>query len=403
MVGNKQITKMKILVVFSRNLYFIEGAPSNRFRSIFEGLGKRNYAVHIIITGGYYNWTEYFFHKKYKYPKNIFIYYTGFPYQMRILKKIKYQSLQSQLIINKQKKIQSENIFDFGWITFGLGYNTYLESISLFKNSGAKMIQEVSEHPILFMSKTEFNRYLELILPQIDFIFVMTNNLLEFYKKHIDKNTNLCHIPMTVDLDRFSKSKSINKEDIYVISYVGLMNNGKDGVDILIKAFTLVSKKYKNVKLQLIGPYKPQADYFEQLNYIKNNDLEDKIQYLGEKSRDEIPQLLIDSDCLVLARPNSKQAQFGFPTKLGEYLATSNPVIVTSVGEIPFYLKNNVNAFVAKPNDINDFADKILNVFRNKSNAIIVGEKGYQVANKFFNTEIQSNAIDKVLKENSPK
>ena len=48
---------------------------------------------------------------------------------------------------------------------------------------------------------------------------------------------------------------------------------------------------------------------------------------------------------LVLARPDNIQAKGGFPTKLGEYLATGNPVVVTKVGEIPNYLIDGVNAF----------------------------------------------------------
>lgn len=390
---------IKILVIFNRNLFYVEGASSNRFRTIFEGLALRNVEIHILIAAGYFEWEEYLFHNRYKYPKNIFIHYIGFPYLLRSIKRIKYQSLRRRLVINKQKELQAKINFDYGWITYGLKNDVYLESIDLFKREGAKVIQEMSEHPILFMSKNEYNEYLKLICPQIDIMLLMTNGLLNFYSKYI-QSSKLYHIPMTVDIERFSKSKSLNKEDIWVISYVGLMNNKKDGVDILIKAFAIVSKEFKNIKLNLIGPKKPKEDYLEQLDFIESNNLENTIEYLGEKPRSEIPQLLIDSDCLALARPSSKQAQFGFPTKLGEYLATGNPVVVTSVGEIPLYLKDEVNAFIAKPTDIEDFSNKILNVLRNIKNANKIGKRGFETANEHFNAEVQSNKIFKILKEN---
>lgn len=390
---------MKILVIFNRNLFYVEGASSNRFRTIFEGLALRNVEIHILIAAGYFEWEEYLFHNRYKYPKNIFIHYIGFPYLLRSIKRIKYQSLRRSLIINKQKELQTKINFDYGWITYGLKNDIYLESIDLFKREGAKIIQEMSEHPVLFMSKNEYNEYLKLICPQVDIMLLMTNGLLDFYSKYI-QSSKLYHIPMTVDLDRFSKSKSISKENIWVISYVGLMKNKKDGVDVLIKAFAAVSKEFKNIRLQLIGPKKPKEDYLEQLNFIENNNLENIIEYLGEKPRSEIPQLLIDSDCLVLARPSSKQAQFGFPTKLGEYLATGNPVVATSVGEIPFYLKNNNNAFIAQPNDVDDFADKIMNVLKDKKNAVKIGKRGFETANEYFNAEIQSDRILKILQDN---
>jgi len=390
---------MKILVVFNRNPFYVDGAPSNRFRAIFEGLALRKVKVHIIITAGYFEWGEYLFHNRYKYPKNIFIHYIGFPFLLRSIKRIKYQSLRRRLIINKQKELQAKINFDYGWITYGLKNDVYLESIDLFKREGAKIIQEMSEHPVLFMSKNEYNKYLKLICPQIDIMFLMTNSLLNFYSKYI-QSSKLYHIPMTVDIERFNKTYLKSDRIEQVITYVGLMNNKKDGVDILIKAFAIVIKEFKNVKLRLIGPKKPEKDYLEQLEIIKREQLGYYVDYLGKIPREEIPNLLIDSDCLVLARPDSKQAQYGFPTKLGEYLATSNPVVVTSVGEIPFYLKDNVNAFVAKPDDVVDFANKISNALRDTENASKIGRKGFEIANKHFNAEIQSSQMFKVLKEN---
>ena len=52
---------------------------------------------------------------------------------------------------------------------------------------------------------------------------------------------------------------------------------------------------------------------------------------------------------MALARPTNKQAEGGFPTKLGEYLATGNTVVVTNVGEIGEFLHDKVNAFVSDP------------------------------------------------------
>ena len=63
-----------------------------------------------------------------------------------------------------------------------------------------------------------------------------------------------------------------------------------------------------------------------------------------------MPKYLCNAKLLALARPDSIQAQGGFPTKLGEYLATGRPVVVTKVGEIPDYLEDGVNAFLS---DIN--------------------------------------------------
>ncbi|MDY7394091.1 glycosyltransferase family 4 protein [Aureibaculum sp. 2210JD6-5] len=391
---------MKVLYIVSSNLYYFEGAYSNRMRGLFEGMIKRNIEIYFLVTDGYKDWKEYVFHKKQKYPKGITIQYIGFPYQIRILKKLKFNTIFKRLIINKQKTIQKNTNFDYGWTTIGLNHDAQLESISLFKSQGLKIIQNMSEFPSLMLSDLEYKKYLDLILPKIDIMFLMTKSLMKFYGEPLNHSAKLYHIPMTVDIDRFNKSKSISNNDNFVISYVGLMRNKKDGVDILIKAFAIVINKFPNVLLKLIGPKKPDQDYLKQVEFIKSEKLDDKVEYLGKVSREKIPDLLINSDCLVLARPDSIQAQFGFPTKLGEYLATGNPVVVTSVGEIPDYLQDNISAFIAKPGSVEDVASKILSILTDRENAKIVGERGFQIANEHFNAEIQSTKIVAILEDN---
>jgi len=67
---------------------------------------------------------------------------------------------------------------------------------------------------------------------------------------------------------------------------------------------------------------------------------------------------LLFAKILALARPKSKVADAGFPSKLTEYLSTGNPVVVTRVGEIPYYLKDNVHAFLTEPDSVNSFAER---------------------------------------------
>lgn len=69
---------------------------------------------------------------------------------------------------------------------------------------------------------------------------------------------------------------------------------------------------------------------------------------MGDVHRDKVPELLCRSKILALARPDNLQSEGGFPTKLGEYLSTGNLVIITDVGDIPFYLKDGESALIAK-------------------------------------------------------
>jgi glycosyltransferase involved in cell wall biosynthesis len=106
-----------------------------------------------------------------------------------------------------------------------------------------------------------------------------------------------------------------------------------------------------------------------------------------------MPKILMGAQMLALSRPNNTQSQYGFPTKLGEYLATGKPVVVTKVGEIPLFLHDGENAFMANPDDVNDFANKLIEVARDYPVALKVAQKGKELAYTEFSSKVQSEML----------
>ena len=111
-----------------------------------------------------------------------------------------------------------------------------------------------------------------------------------------------------------------------------------------------------------------------------------------------IPQLLMNAEVLALDRPDNLQAKYGFPTKLGEYLLTKNPVVVTAVGDIPKFLKDGVSALIAKPSDAEDFSSKLIWALTHKDEAARIGRAGCSVAMENFNSFTEAQKIVKFLK-----
>jgi glycosyltransferase involved in cell wall biosynthesis len=207
---------------------------------------------------------------------------------------------------------------------------------------------------------------------------------------------------MTVDLRRFDmkqSNKTENKELLkpYII-FIGVMNNAKDGIDILIDAFATIAFDYPELFLYLFGFY--HYDTPGHLKQINELGLGNRIFYKGEVGRDEIPGILINAELLALPRPDSKQAQGGFPTKLGEYLAIGKPVCVTKVGEIPDYLEDEVSAFMAEPGSVDSFADAMRRTLSDPELAKKVGANGRKIAEQHFNMDIQAVRLYSFLLEN---
>ncbi|KPK81462.1 MAG: hypothetical protein AMS27_15465 [Bacteroides sp. SM23_62_1] len=261
---------------------------------------------------------------------------------------------------------------------------------------GIKIIQERSEYPFIginnFWQRFNLFIYLHVTCKLFDGLFVITEALKQYFERFIRRNAKIMILPMLVEPDRFTTEKDHFNTDSEYIAYCGVLSGDKDGIPILIDAFKAISQKHRNLKLFLIGET-DVPDFNGLVEKISQNDLTDRVVFTGRIERDQLPAYLQSSKILALARPESKQAEGGFPTKLGEYLAAGRPVVVTSVGEIPVYLKDGVNAFIAKPNDPVSFAEKLDFAISNPELADKIGEEGRKLVYNEFNYKVQSQKL----------
>ena len=177
------------------------------------------------------------------------------------------------------------------------------------------------------------------------------------------------------------------------IAYCGVLNDEKDGTDILIRAFAEIHKQYPEYSLSLYGIPVKKEDMNRYLQIVSELNISNNVFFHGKVSNDIIPALLSEASILVLPRPYSIQAEHGFPTKLGEYLATGNPVLVTPVGDIPEYLKDNENAYFIEPGNINSLVTKCVELIEDKIKSKKIGKNGRAIAMKYFNNINQTKQI----------
>jgi len=264
-------------------------------------------------------------------------------------------------------------------------------------------LQERSELPEIyersFIKKIGSNYYKRHIVTKLFGMVVMTNALKQYYSKFISIEDRIVIVPMSVDMQRFEKSDRKVRDESY-IAYCGNVSNIKDGVDILIKAFALISERH-DIKLYIIGDSTEKNTISGLKELTENLGITGKVVFTGRVGADKIPELLCSAEVLALARPSSLQAAGGFPTKLGEYLATKNPVVVTETGEITFYLKDGESAYIAKPDSPKDFADKLDQCLSDPETAREIGVKGYEVASNFFDYRKQSELLNSFFVRNS--
>lgn len=400
---------MKISFICDFNPFYTSSAIANRYEGILKGLMQNNVQINLYIIDGYQSVLEYRGEKTRDYPllkTKYLVPWLNSTLFFRRINKYLLRKVSAFSCNSKFKKILDEKV-DYCWIAGGYTIRKYIANYKNIIHS--RLLVEFSEYQQLYKDSSniptfqmkilenEYNATCDF-LKKVDYVLVITKCLEKYYKKLVPKDTKFLHLPMTVDLSRFSNISNTTKYKSPYIAFAGTFNNAKDGVDILIKSFGKISKKYPDIILYMVGPY--HYDIEGQKKLISNLSLENKIIYAGTLKKEDIPEFLCNADLLVLPRPDSRQAQGGFPTKLGEYLATGNPVCVTKVGEIPDYLEDNKNAFMATPGDIDSFADAMDRALSDKAYANRIGQNGRKLAEEIFNAEIQSKRLVDFLTEN---
>lgn len=265
-----------------------------------------------------------------------------------------------------------------------------------------KLIQEKSEYPFLFLSSNWVKRiilstvYSRIVYFLMDGIIVMTSNLSVFFKKYIRKSAGIFKLPLTVDTSFFIHAFPSDKYDYRYIGYAGYMSGNKDGIIDLLKSFVIIHERDKDIRLVLAG-YANSSDLEVYNKFIRSNGISNFVIFAGVLTREEIPGFYKAAEVLVLTRPNTLQASGGFPSKVGEYLSTGVPVVVTKVGEVPYFLKDGDNALLCSPGDIEEIAKKILLVLSNTDFYKGLGLNGQKCAIENFDYINTSRDLERFI------
>lgn len=297
--------------------------------------------------------------------------------------KNKYLQLIASLI-NGRKYVRTNNIIIFHLTTYW-----FLKWFLFFKKKDTKIFHERTEFPNLNVEKS-IKKYNKLC-SKFDGIFVISNAIGKYFTNvGVDEN-KIYRFPMLIEPCRFENIQKTETEKS--IAYCGDMGGNKDGLFDLIEAFYIFHKQRANVKLYLIGDAKNKVEFKNIQNRVIEKGLDKYVIFTGCVGRDEIPLYLKNASVLVLVRPNNYQSQGGFPTKLGEYLATGNPVVITRTGEIDHYLTDNKDCFFVEPNNSIAFAEKVQYVFENYDLAKKVGIEGNRKVYTDFNYKVQTQKL----------
>ncbi|GAI54214.1 unnamed protein product, partial [marine sediment metagenome] len=133
------------------------------------------------------------------------------------------------------------------------------------------------------------------------------------------------------------------------------------GVQDLISAFPMVKRAIPNVKLLVVGdgPYGCQLE-----ELASRTDCSRAIKFLGQKSQDEIIEILSMAD--VFVNPSYSE---GLPTSVLEAAAIGVPIVATDVGGTSEIIKHGKTGLIIKEREPRQIAEAVILLCRNKQAA----------------------------------
>lgn len=216
--------------------------------------------------------------------------------------------------------------------------------------------------------------------------FVISERLREEFKTAYP-NMPICLLPNSTPIGVIEGRKKLNEtlQILYAGTYAA-----KEGVKYLIEGVKQAINNGCKCKLLLLGKA-PQA-----LREKYGN--ETHIAFKGFVSDEELYQLQMKSDVLAMVRTNSIFANYGFPFKLSEYLATGNIVLSTKVSDVEKYLTDKKDAYLIEPENSKAIFDAIMYIASNPEEACAVAQNGLRTANEKFSIEVVGKVFVDFLK-----
>lgn len=383
-----QVT-VNVLMAFSGD--FPEGVSRNaRLKSIGLALQSHNHKAFLLSVRG----TRYGLKEGNINPKNGT--WNGLPYENVSSPKDFYKSgfhkfyygvksLVKSSVILFQKRKKTDVLY-----LYLPRFSDTLHLLVLSKLLGIKTFVDLTEKLSLKNGST-IHKIEEWLVPKLaSHVNCISGPLFEELK---NKTQSISKVEVMVDLNRFNNLEHIESHS--TIGYLGSFAK-KDGIDTILYGFDNFAGHHPNNRLRLIGFDSNPNRTREVIDSLTNAD---RIDVVGILPYEEIPIKLKECSALVLNRTNEEFAEYGYPIKLGEYLATGIPVLMSDIGGYSHEFIDGESLIKYKPDDTKALSDALTFVFENPDRSSLIGRNGKVLAQQRFDQEKQGARLVAILEQ----
>lgn len=188
-------------------------------------------------------------------------------------------------------------------------------------------------------------------------------------------------------LTKVSNEPVKKDENKFILGHIGRLTFQK-GQIFLLKAFKIISGKYPNARLEIIGEGEDKESL---LKFVQENDLEDKVLFRGYIS--DIYNEMRKFDAHILT---SRFEGMGYVNL--EAMALGVPVITSNVGGATNFLKDRHNALITEVEDHLSTANAIEDVISNTALRNTLIENGLKTVQDYSVERMARETVNFYLK-----
>lgn len=238
-----------------------------------------------------------------------------------------------------------------------------------------------------------FERFIPKFADRITYVseFIQEELKKLHLKVPMHKIPNGCN---TLGLQSFDRKEARIKlhlpEDKKLVVSVG--NTYTDSLGLLLAAFKQAGMQKPELRLVFIGNLVIEEKFKPLFEELK-----DVIIKYGSVPYAELARALSAADSLVLPMDSNSIEKARFPMRFGDYLCGGRPIVSNAVGEVKYYIEKYKCGYVSAPEDINAFAQNILNSVKDIPENISMCKNARLLAERELNWKVIGHTLNDVL------
>jgi glycosyltransferase involved in cell wall biosynthesis len=185
-------------------------------------------------------------------------------------------------------------------------------------------------------------------------------------------------LPSLVDSQRFIQASPLEDNGTETVpNFLWCGIGYTEDILFLVRALAIVNCEGYRCKLRVLSAAFVTWGPDMIRDYARDRGLPpDAVHLMGCVDDRTLESCYKSATALLLPLWDDDRSRTRMPNKLAEYLASGRPVIASGVGDLLEFLVDGVNAYVSKPGDERNFADKMMAVLRDPSRATQIGAQG---------------------------